>query len=316
MSGDRAFEALAPHIEGPGGGREPWTRGVRPARFVGPVTRMPVLLLAFPAPRSYTGQAAVELSLPGNPVLLERIVDELIESARGRGIDARRAEPGEFTARAFLSGRLSLTQAEGVAATIAARSDADLSAARLLSSGDMGTLARRLADDVAAALALVEADIDFTDQEDVVAIAPADLLERLDPVERAIDDQLSRAVGREHLDAIPWVVLTGAPNAGKSTLFNALLGHERAVVSSEAGTTRDVLTEPLALAGPRPGHGTRPEVMLVDLAGRDPSYDPLNRQMQEHARAAIERAELILHCAPIGEPTPPLPDGPTILVRT
>jgi tRNA U34 5-carboxymethylaminomethyl modifying GTPase MnmE/TrmE len=90
------------------------------------------LALAFPAPGSYTGEDAAELQLPGNPVLLARVTDALIASGRGRGLDARRAEAGEFTARAYLNGKLSLTQAEGVAAVIAARSDAQLRAGRLL----------------------------------------------------------------------------------------------------------------------------------------------------------------------------------------
>src|SRR5690606_37577895 len=140
--------------------------------------------------------------------------------------------------------------------------------------------------------------IDFTDQEDVVAIAPADLHDRLTHLEQQLRTQLDRAVGMERLEAIPWVVLTGPPNAGKSTLFNALLGRERAVVSDVAGTTRDVLTEPLHISTE---HGDA-EVMLVDLAGLehvDPLADAetLEPQMQRAAREAASRAELVLACA-------------------
>jgi tRNA modification GTPase len=256
-------------------------------------------VLIFPAPHSYTGEDSIELQLPGNPILLERVVDALLESARARDIDARRAEPGEFTAHAFLNSRLSLTQAEGVAATIAAQSDAELAAARLLVSGRLADFAHNLANDLAVALALVEAGIDFTDQENVVAIAPADLYARLSDLRERLDEQLAHAVGMEQLRAIPWVVLVGEPNAGKSALFNALLGRERAVVSPISGTTRDVLAEPLMLDT---DHG-KAEVMLVDLAGLDElNQSPMNALMQARAREALGRAELRLRCVPPESP--------------
>jgi tRNA modification GTPase len=215
-----------------------------------------------------------------------------------RGIDARLAHAGEFTARAFFNGRLDLTQAEGVAATIAARSDAELRAASLLRTGAFGSLATAWADRLANVLALVEAGIDFTDEEDVIAITPLALHERLRTLASEIATALQRAVGMERLEAIPWVVLRGAPNAGKSTLFNALLGHERAVVSEIAGTTRDVIAEPLHITLP----SGDAEVMLVDLAGLDEvDASPMNQFMQRAARDAANRAELILHCVPITE---------------
>jgi tRNA modification GTPase len=248
------------------------------------------------------------------------VVDFLLEDARRLSIDARRAEPGEFTARAFINNRLSLTQAEGVAATIAAQSDAELAAARMLLTGRVGDLAHALADELAAALALVEAGIDFTDQEDVVAIAPADLHARLSHIASRLRDELAHAVGIEQLRAIPWVVLVGEPNAGKSALFNALLRRERAVVSHVAGTTRDVLAEPLAIDTP---HG-RAEVMLVDLAGLDADdATEMNQRMQAAAQNAIERAELRLRCVPADDETSKRQDVKTskavsdeILVRT
>lgn len=258
---------------------------------------IPTIVLIMPGPHSYTGEDSAELQLPGNLVLLERIVDSLLDSAKRRSIPARRANPGEFTARAFLNGRMSLTQAEGVAATIAAQSDAELRAAHLLTSGSLGDFAHSLADDLATALALVEAGIDFTDQEDVVAISPADLHARLLNLQRRLEEQLRRSVGMEQLEAIPWVVLVGHPNAGKSALFNALLGHERAVVSPITGTTRDILTEPLTI---QTDHGPA-EVMLVDLAGLDEDASAMNQMMQAAARQATDRAELILRCVPVDQ---------------
>ncbi|MCI0675647.1 MAG: 50S ribosome-binding GTPase [Phycisphaerales bacterium] len=275
--------------------------------------QLPVYALRFPGPHSYTGEDSIEIQLPGNPILLERVIDALIDSADQRGIEARRAFPGEFTARAYLNGRISLTQAEGVAATIAAQSDAQLRAAQMLTGGRLGSFAHDLADDLASALALVEAGIDFTDQEDVIAIAPADLLDRLTNLKQRIDDQLNRSVGTEQLQTIPWVVLAGEPNAGKSALFNALLGRERAVVSPTAGTTRDALCEPLTIST---AHGPA-EVMLVDLAGLDDQdAAAINRAMQSAARQALDRAELILQCVPMNENQPPSIADNQVLVRT
>jgi len=260
---------------------------------------LPVIVMTMPEPCSYTGEDTVELITVGNPVLLERIIDAIIDAGAAVGRSIRRAEPGEFTARAFFNHRLSLTEAEGVVATIAARSDAELRAAGLLRSGSLGAFASACADDLAGALALVETGIDFTDQDDVVAITPAELHARMEDLCARCNRVLSRAVGFEWLEAIPWVVLVGPPNAGKSTLFNALLGRQRAVVSDVAGTTRDVLAEPLHLAT---NHGDA-EVMLVDIAGLDESLSfdqssPLNPAMQRAAREAIDRADLILECLP------------------
>lgn len=293
VSGAETRALVRPHLDVPA-----WRRGVFRARLDMDGLELPCLAVLFAAPRSYTGQDAVEMQLPGNPDLLERVIDFLIASGRDRGLETRRAEAGEFTARAFLNGRMTLTQAEGVAATIAAASDAQLRAARLLLDGSLGALAVGLADQVAGVLALVEAGIDFTDQEDVVAIEPDALRDRLTAVVDRLDEQLDRSVGTEQLEAIPRVVLTGRPNAGKSTLFNTLLGHPRAVVSHVPGTTRDVLAEPLEIPTP---HGPA-EVMLVDLAGAETPDSTLGEQMQTAAKQALERADLILHCVAVDEP--------------
>ena len=295
MSGGATFDVLRHHLLD-----MVLERGAHTVRMRWRSTSIPVIALFMSGPHSYTGEDCAELQLPGNPALLQGIVAELLQSASDLGIAARHAEPGEFTARAFLNGRISLTQAEGVAATIAAQSDAELRAAHLLTQGSLGELSHELADDLADALALVEAGIDFTDQEDVVAISPMDLINRLTFLHARIDDQVKRSIGAEQLQAIPWVVLMGKPNAGKSALFNALLGRERAVVSSMSGTTRDVLSEPLTIGT---SHGPA-EVMLVDLAGLDESATEINQIMQAAAQQAIDRAELILQCIPIDEDIP------------
>lgn len=296
LSGDRTFALLAArvNIHRDHAGRIPHVRCACPARFALDGCDLPILLLIFPGPHSYTGEDAAELQAPGNPALLDRILRALLDEARALGIEARHAEAGEFTARAFFNGRIGLTQAEGVAATIAARSDAELRAATIMRSGALGTLAHELADQLAGALALVEAGIDFTDQEDVVAISAHALSRRIQPLIARVDAALARATPMETIEAIPWVVLTGPPNAGKSTLFNVLLGRERAVVSPVAGTTRDVLAEPLHL---RTKQGDA-EVMLVDLAGAEEAQSDLDALMQAAASNALDRAELILECAP------------------
>ncbi len=286
-SGPACVALLEPHLE-----CADLTRGARPARMLADGLDLACLALFSPAPRSYTGEASVELQLPGSPPLLERVIDAVLTSGRLRGIAARRAEPGEFTARAYLNGRMSLIEAEGVALTIAARSDAQLRAAGFLSEGRLAKMTHELAESLARSLALVEAGIDFTDQDDVVAIAPDDLFTHLAATRHRVDALLKHSVGSEQLEAIPWVVLAGPANAGKSTLFNALLGHRRAVVSRVAGTTRDVLTEPLTIDTP---HGAA-EVMLVDLAGSDSTETDLDRLMQDAASRAITRADLVLHC--------------------
>lgn len=297
-SGADLLPLLQPHLSGVRKLHD--RRGLCRTRLAVDGLDLPCLAIVFKAPRSYTGQDAVELQVPGNSLLLERIIDGLLASARARSLDVRRAEPGEFTARAYLNGKMDLIAAEGVAATIAAHSDAELRAARMLSSGALASFAHRSADDLASALALVEAGIDFTDQEDVVAIDPHDLHARLRDLRDRIEAQLRRSVGMESLEEIPWVVFRGAPNAGKSTLFNALLGRERAVVSEIAGTTRDVLAEPMTIDT---AHGPA-EVMLIDLAGADEADTIVDREMQTAASEALRRAALILHCVPAGDLKP------------
>ncbi len=252
---------------------------------------LPAMAVRFAAPRSVTGEEVLEIQLPGNPALLERVLEHLPSVGRGCGTALRLAEPGEFTRLAFLAGKVDLTQAEGIAATINATSDAQLRAAERLRRGQLGQWATRLVDQLAEALALVEAGVDFVDQDDVVAIAPAALDARLDGLQAALRALAARSRAWSALEDLPWVVLVGPPNAGKSTLFNALLGHERAVTSDTPGTTRDVLCEPLRIVNPQ---GRPAEVMLVDLAGLGDRGGLFDRATQAAAREAIGRAELLL----------------------
>jgi tRNA modification GTPase len=269
-----------------------------------------ILTLRAWGPRSYTGEDTLEIICPGNPALVERIL------ARILAVDGvRLASPGEFTARAYLNGKLTLAQAEGVAAVIAAENDDQLAAAHDLLEGRTGAMYLRWADQLTTLLALVEAAIDFTDQEDVVPIAPVRLHERLMELAGAIHAHLGAAAGAEISSTLPRIVLAGRPNAGKSTLFNALLGRRRAVVSDVPGTTRDVLEEPLDLSSAIPGGG---EVLLIDLAGLDRSIaSGTAAAAQQLARAAIESSDALIHCDPEGRFALPMPAGrPIIRVRT
>lgn len=268
---------------------------------------VPAWLYAFRAPRSYTGDDLVEFHIPGNPILARLLLDDL----RRRG--ARDAEPGEFTARAFFNGRLDLTEAEGVAALIAANNENELAAARQLMAGELSRRVRPILDRVAETLALVEAGIDFSD-EDVTFLAGEQLRSRLAEI-RAMLRALATDTVRfdklaHHLD----VVLVGRPNAGKSTLLNALAGRPRAVVSPIAGTTRDVLSADVAL--------DRGIVRMIDVAGLDDeapgAAGGIEGQMRERALRAVAAADLVLLVRDITDLRPPLDvgRGPALVVLT
>ena len=253
------------------------------------VPPLPVLCAVFDAGRSFTGQDAAELQLPGNPALLNRLL------ARCVAAGARPAGPGEFTFRAFAAGRIDLTRAEGVAATIAAESDGQLRAAARLRGGRLGDLAQRLVDRLGSLLALTEAGIDFVDQEDVTPISPAELHDGVRAAAAELNDLLARSRPWAEATALPRVVLTGPPSSGKSTLFNALLNRPRAVIDTAPGTTRDALAEPVTLPN---ANGPAIEAMLVDVAGLDEPSAALDRAIQSAARREIERADALIRLTP------------------
>ncbi len=295
LAGPGALAVLEALVEG----ADPRPRLVRRGRLRGPsLPPLPILYTCFRGPASYSGDDVAELQCPGHPALLERIL------ARACQAGARLAEPGEFTYRAYVAGKLDLTQAEGIAATISALSDSQLAAAAHLRQGELARFAQRCVDRLGSVLALVEAGIDFVDQEDVVPIAPPELAAALDELEKELQGLLGRSRSWGAVEALPRVVLAGSPSAGKSTLFNALLGRTRSVVDALPGTTRDVLEEPLRL----PDGG---EVMLVDLAGlEDAAATPLDAQVQRRAADAIASADLVLHLDDT-----PLPPGLSATVR-
>lgn len=254
---------------------------------------LPMLAVVMPGPASYTGESGIELLVPGGIAITRAIIDRLVSLE-----NTRLAEPGEFTARAYLHDRISLTQAEGVAAMIGARTREELDHAHAMLRGDVGTRYERWAETIARVLALVEAGIDFTDQEDVVAITPIELHTTLHELSHEIEQCIGDTGVKEATPTDPLVLIVGRPNAGKTTLFNALLGSTRNIVSEHAGTTRDVIVEHLGIGDAH--HALT--VRLGDTAGiAERTLDAIDALGQARARDAIRDADVILHCDPNAE---------------
>ena len=262
-------------------------------------------VLSFRAPRSSTGEDVVEYHVPGSPWVIGRLLKRLFE------LGARQAEPGEFTSRAFLSGKIDLAAAEGVVATISASNRAGLDAARRLLAGELSRRLTPLLDRLGDTLALVEVGIDFS-EEDVSFIDRDRLMDELDASRDALEALLLAAPSLERLDHEPRIVLAGRPNAGKSSLLNALADRQRAIVADVAGTTRDALSERVALAS---GF-----VTLIDVAGVEEaaSADDIETQMQASARREVDSADHLVLVIAADDVRPPLTmtREPDLVVRS
>jgi len=231
-----------------------------------------VLVFAMPGPRSYTGEDVVEVQCHGGSVVSRRVLESLLASG------ARAAEPGEFTKRAFLNGRLDLAQAEAVADLIAARSEAGIRLAWSQLDGHLSDRIGELRGTILNARALCEAAIDFPD-EDIPELSDGRLAAELARVRAGVEALIAGFERTRRRYEGARAVLVGKPNAGKSSLLNALAGYERAIVTPVAGTTRDVIEVPLTLGGA--------PVLLADAAGLHAAGDPVERVGVARTRAAV-----------------------------
>lgn len=238
------------------------------------------LAVFMPGPKSYTGEDVVEFQCHGGPVILRRVLDAALEAG------ARIAEPGEFTQRAFLNGRLDLTQAEAVADLVNATSASAHQLALEHLQGSLGDEITDLVEVLMEAVVLVEAAIDFSHEEHVYQIETdevgrriVDVYDRLHTLRQRFDR------GRRQREGVRAVIL-GRTNAGKSTLFNALHGTDRAIVTDVAGTTRDFLEEELHLEGVA--------IRLVDTAGLRNTGDRVESLGIERSREMERRADLVI----------------------
>lgn len=242
---------------------------------------IPARVYHWPEGASYTRQEMAELHVPGAPPLVSATLQAVCE----RG--ARLARPGEFTLRAFLAGRLDLTQAEAVLGTIQAQSPAELKAALQQLAGGLARPLAELRDELLDLLAHLEAGLDFAEEE-VPLLAPHALQHALRAAAHRLDQFARQMQTRGRHDLVPRVVLVGQPNVGKSSLLNALAGEEAALVSALAGTTRDAVTWRVRWAGR--------ELWLSDTAGLGDAADPLARAAHRATWQQIDQADLVLLC--------------------
>ncbi|HUB65964.1 MAG TPA: tRNA uridine-5-carboxymethylaminomethyl(34) synthesis GTPase MnmE [Candidatus Methylacidiphilales bacterium] len=249
-----------------------------------------VVLIYWQAPHSFTGEETVEISCHGNPHIAEAIVQACLE------LGARAARPGEFTQRAFLNDRLSLTQAEGLLDLLYAPTERALASARAMKEGKLGAVLEKLRGELVDLLSHLEASLDFAEEGIEPRIGP-EFATRLDQARDALEKLLRAAPLGRILQEGALTVIAGEPNVGKSSLFNALLREDRAIVAPTPGTTRDWIEAPCNVRGL--------PLRLVDTAGERNSDDPVEIEGRRRARTLLPKAQLLLRVVEAHEPYHP-----------
>jgi tRNA modification GTPase len=289
---------------------DPAQRGLHQGRFQDATGTQPLFLLWMPGPRSFTRENVAEFHLPGSAPLLEAALTRIL----ALGIKA--AGPGEFTRRAFENGRIDLTRAEGILALVHARNQAERRSASALLFGGLAERLLPLRDGIAALRALAEASLDF-DEADTGHVPGEELVEEARRLLRELADASNWEARRVAHSDLPQVVLVGAPNAGKSSLFNALVTDSAAIVSSAEGTTRDVLQGTWQLPGG--------QVRLFDTAGIDDEAKGPDATAQRLGREVRKNADLQLFLVAVDEEggagvsraaSMLVPDVPAVLVHS
>ncbi len=239
-----------------------------------------VVLSYWKGPHSYTGEDTVEISCHGNPHIVEKIIRACLE----RG--ARAARPGEFTQRAYLNDRLSLTQAEGLLDLLYAPTERALASARAMKEGHLGDALEKVRAELVDIMSHLEASLDFAEEGIEPRVGP-EFIARVEGVRAEIARLLRTASLGRILKEGALAVIVGEPNVGKSSLLNALLREDRAIVAATPGTTRDLIEAPCSVRGL--------PLRLIDTAGQRDSTDPVEIEGDRRARALLPRAQLLLH---------------------
>ena len=246
-----------------------------------------VLCTVFRAPHSFTGEDTVEIACHGSVYIQQAVMQALIE------VGVRMAGPGEFTQRAFLNGKMDLTQAEAVADLIAAQSQAEKNLALQHLKGGISDAIQQLRDQLLHFTSLIELELDFADHEELEFADRTELRQLAETIAQHLSELISSfRVGNAIKNGIP-VAIIGATNAGKSTLLNALLGEEKAIVSDIHGTTRDLIEDTLIIDGI--------QFRFIDTAGLRSTHDTIEEIGIQRTLSAARRAEIVLYVSALDE---------------